>query len=77
MVQSPVIWEISVKSTAHGTRQGHDIAATGPNGAPLYVECKGSTNEEEESSFRTQNINLKCNKIARGAIANARREMES
>ncbi len=31
---------------AHGKQQGHDIEATGPNGAPLYVECKGSTNEE-------------------------------
>jgi hypothetical protein len=35
-----------IKSTALGRREGHDIKATGPNGAPLYVECKGSTNEE-------------------------------
>ena len=35
-----------IKRTAPGKREGHDIEATGPNGAPLYVECKGSTNEE-------------------------------
>jgi hypothetical protein len=30
-----------IKSTAHDTQQGHDIAAT-RNGKALYVECKGS-----------------------------------
>jgi hypothetical protein len=35
-----------IKCTALGRREGHDIKATGPNGAPLYVECKGSANKE-------------------------------
>jgi hypothetical protein len=45
---------------AHSTQQGPDVAATGPNGALLYVESKGATNEEG----REFTANAKCQYVA-------------
>jgi hypothetical protein len=47
-----------INKIVRGNREGHDITATGPNGARLYIECKGSTNKEEESSLGITNINM-------------------
>jgi hypothetical protein len=48
-----------IKSTTPGNRPGHDIAAIGPNGVLLYVECKGSTNEEGKE-FRPRHSSHGC-----------------
>jgi hypothetical protein len=48
-----------INKIVRGNREGHDIAATGPNGARLYIECKGSTNKEGREfkpSAKYQNV---------------------